>query len=49
MVYRIYEDYGYKIFVAEFETLREAKRFLKSEGYHPDAEVWIEEEEEAAN
>lgn len=43
-MYRIYEDYGLKIFVAEFKTLREAKKFLKENDYHSDAEVWIEKD-----
>ena len=44
-MYVIFEDYHSKIFVAEFKTMREAKKFLRENDYHPDAEVWIEKVE----
>lgn len=45
IIYKVMEDYMCNIEIANFSTMKEAKRFLKENDYSKDAEVWIEKVE----
>lgn len=45
IIYKVMEDFMCNIEIANFPTMKEAKRFLKENDYSKDAEVWIEKVE----